>query len=47
MKVLQIAFVVACIIAAVSCNPGNNGIHGDGNSGNQQTNFDVKGSLLK
>ncbi|KAI8115711.1 hypothetical protein FF38_10792 [Lucilia cuprina] len=46
MKVLQVAFVVACIIAAVSCNPGHNVIKGNSNQGNKQTNFNAKGTLF-
>ncbi|KAI8115526.1 hypothetical protein CVS40_12310 [Lucilia cuprina] len=40
MKIFQIIFVVACVIAAVSCNPGNNEIGGNGNVNNQQSNGD-------
>ncbi|KNC29147.1 hypothetical protein FF38_13625 [Lucilia cuprina] len=37
MKLFQIIFIVASVIAVVSCNPGNNAMDGNGNAMNKQT----------
>ncbi|TMW51779.1 hypothetical protein DOY81_003160 [Sarcophaga bullata] len=47
MNLFQIIFVIGCVIVSVVGAPGHNGIKGNNNSNNHQTNINLSLGLFK